>query len=58
MIILESQKNNKFLSIDNIRELVSKKGTPEDVVEISETNDELLKALRTLDPREQNIISP
>ena len=50
-------KKYKFLSIDNIRELVSKKGTPEDVVKISETNDELLKALRTLDSREQNIIA-
>lgn len=50
-------KKYKFLSIDSIKELVTKKKTPEDIVEKSETNDELLKALKTLDAREQNIIA-
>jgi RNA polymerase sigma-70 factor (TIGR02952 family) len=52
-----SFKKYKFLSIDTIKELVSKKKTPEDIVEISETNDELLKALNILDTRERNIIA-
>lgn len=56
MITLEVQKY-RFLSIDTIKELVSKKKTPEDIVETSETNDELLKALKTLDVREQNIVA-
>ncbi|CCQ96235.1 RNA polymerase, sigma-24 subunit, ECF subfamily [[Clostridium] ultunense Esp] len=52
-----SSKKYRFLSIDTIKELVSKKKTPEDIVETSETNDELLKALKTLDVREQNIVA-
>jgi len=52
-----SSKKHKFLSIDTIKELVSKKKTPEDIVEIYETNDELLKALKILDIREQNIVA-
>ena len=52
-----SQKKHKFLSIDTIKELVSKKKTPEDVVEIAETNGKLLKALNTLDKRERNIVA-
>ena len=52
-----SSKKYKFLSIDSIKELISKKKTPEDIVETSETNDELLKALRILDTREQNIVA-
>ena len=52
-----SSKKYKILSIDTIKELVSKKKTPEDIVGISETNDELLKALKTLDTREQNIVA-
>ena len=52
-----SSKKYKFLSIDNIKELAAKKKTPEHIVETSETNDELLKALKTLDTREQNILA-
>lgn len=52
-----SQKKHRFLSIDTIKELVSKRKTPEDIVEIAETNDKLLKALNTLDTRERNIVA-
>jgi RNA polymerase sigma-70 factor (ECF subfamily) len=40
-----------------IKDFISSKKTPEDIVEISETNDELLKALKTLGTRERNIIA-
>ena len=40
-----SLQNHKFFSIDAIKNLISKKTTPEDIVEIAETNDELLKTL-------------
>lgn len=49
-------KKHKFFSIDLIKNLISNKKTPEDVVEISETKDELLDALKILDKRDRNII--
>ncbi|MGN9163809.1 sigma-70 family RNA polymerase sigma factor [Tissierellaceae bacterium HCP3S3_D8] len=52
----ESEKY-KIFSIDLIKDFISSKKTPEDIVEISETNDELLKALKTLGTRERNIIA-
>ena len=52
-----SLKKTQIFSLDAIKELVSKKKTPEDIVEISETNDELLMALKILDTRERNIIA-
>lgn len=50
-------KKHKFLSIDTIKELVSRRRMPEDIVEIAETNDKLSKALNTLDTRERNIVA-
>ncbi|NLZ52073.1 MAG: sigma-70 family RNA polymerase sigma factor [Thermoanaerobacteraceae bacterium] len=50
-------QNHKFFSIDTIKNLISKKKTPEDIVEIAETNDELLKALSILDERERNLVA-
>lgn len=52
-----SLQNYKFFSIDAIKNLISKKTTPEDIVEIAETNDELLKALGVLNDREKNIVA-
>lgn len=52
-----SLKKHKTFSLDLIKEFVSGKQTPEDIVEIAETNDELLKALRVLDEREKNIVA-
>lgn len=50
-------QKRKFLPIDSIKNLISKKKTPEDIVEIAETNDELLKALSILDERERSIVA-
>lgn len=50
-------KRNKVLSIDYFKDLISNEKGPEDIVAISETNDELFKALRVLDARERNIIA-
>lgn len=50
-------KKHSFLSIDSIKELVSKKRTPEDILETSETKDKLFKALDILNERERNIVS-
>lgn len=50
-------KKYKIFSLDLIKDFVSRKQTPEAIVEIAETNDELLKALRVLDQREKNIIA-
>lgn len=52
-----SLQNNKILSIDTFKNLISGKKTPEDIVEIAETNDELLKALSILNERERNIVA-
>ncbi len=52
-----SSKKYKFFSIDTIKELVSKKKNPEDIVEIAETNDKLSKALNILNEREKNIVA-
>lgn len=52
-----SSQKHKFLSIDTIKELVSRRKNPEDIVEISETNEELLNALSILDTRERNIVA-
>lgn len=52
-----SLKKHKTFSLDLIKEFVSKKPTPEDVIETAETNDELLIALRILDEREKSIIA-
>ncbi|WFA08799.1 sigma-70 family RNA polymerase sigma factor [Tissierella sp. Yu-01] len=50
-------KKHKIFSIDSIKELVSSKKSPEDLIEIEETKGELLKALKILDLRERNIIA-
>ncbi|WP_353094155.1 sigma-70 family RNA polymerase sigma factor [Tissierella praeacuta] len=50
-------KKCKLFSIDKIRDLISNKGTPEKIIEIEETTDELLKALKILDEREKNIVA-
>lgn len=52
-----SLQNHKLFSIDTIKNLISGKKTPEDMVEIAETNDELLKALSILNERERNIVA-
>ncbi|WMM23876.1 sigma-70 family RNA polymerase sigma factor [Tissierella sp. MB52-C2] len=52
-----NRKKYNIFSIDGVKELISKMKTPEEIIEISETNDELLKALKILDPREKSIIS-
>ncbi|WZL73411.1 sigma-70 family RNA polymerase sigma factor [Clostridiaceae bacterium 35-E11] len=46
-----------FLSMDTIKEFISKRRSPEDMVEISETRDKLLLTLNSLNPRERNIVS-
>lgn len=50
-------KKHKVFPIDFIKDLISSKKTPQDVVEIEETKDELLDALKILDARERNIIA-
>lgn len=52
-----SLKRHNFLSIDAIKELISKERTPEDIVEIAETNGKLLKALNVLNERERGIVA-
>lgn len=52
-----SIKKQKVFPIDSIKELISTKKSPEDMIEIEETNKELLKALKVLDLRERNIIA-
>ena len=52
-----SLKKYKTFSLEVIKEFVSRKQTPEDIVEIAETNYELLKALRVLNERERNIVA-
>lgn len=52
-----SLQSHKFFSLDTFKNLISKKKTPESIVEITETNDELLKALNILNERERNIIA-
>lgn len=50
-------QKHKFFSIDAIKNLISKKKTPEDIVEIAETNDKLSDALKILNERERNIVA-
>lgn len=50
-------KKHKIFSIDSIKELVSVKKSPEDIIVTEETNEELLRALKFLDSRERNIIA-
>ncbi|AOY75801.1 sigma-70 family RNA polymerase sigma factor [Clostridium formicaceticum] len=54
-----SLKKQKFFSfsLDKVKQLVSREKTPEDMILITETNDELIKAIKTLDERERNIIA-
>lgn len=52
-----SLQKHKFFSIDTIKNLISKKKNPEDIVEIAETNDELSNALKVLNERERNIVA-
>lgn len=49
-------KHNIF-SIDSIKELVSGKNSPEDIVVIKETNEKLSNAIKILNTRERNIIA-
>ena len=51
-----STQKHTFISIDTIKELISRKKNPEDMVEILETNEELFKALNILNTRERNIV--
>lgn len=50
-------KKCKLFSIDKIKDLISNIGTPENIIEIEETNNELLEALKILDERERNIVA-
>lgn len=50
-------KKCKLFSIDKIKDLISHKEAPESIIEVQETNDELLKALKFLDERERNIVA-
>lgn len=50
-------KKHRIFSIDSIKELVSNKKSPEDIIETEETNEELLNALKVLDMRERTIIA-
>lgn len=52
-----SLKRHKFFSLDSIKELISKEKTPEEILEVSETNDKLLEALQGLNSKERNIIA-
>lgn len=52
-----SAKKHKSLPINSIKELVSKRKTPENIVEIAEANDKLSNALNTLNIRERNIVA-
>ena len=52
-----SLKKHRTFSLDLVKEFVSRKKTPEDIVEMVETNDELLKAIKVLDEREKNIVA-
>ena len=52
-----SQKKAQLFSIDSIKDLVSMRKTPEDIVEISETNDEILRSLRILKSRDRDIVA-
>lgn len=47
----------KLFSLDKIKELISPKKNPEDIVQITEINKELAKALNILNEREKNIIA-
>lgn len=49
-------KKRKIVSIDGILELESNKKTPEESIITSETNEEILKALRVLDERDRQIV--
>ncbi|WP_053954979.1 sigma-70 family RNA polymerase sigma factor [Inediibacterium massiliense] len=52
-----SIKKRKLFSLDGIKELISGEKTPERMVLIEETNDELFKILNLLSPRERNIVA-
>lgn len=52
-----STKKHRILSLDTIRELVSGRKDPENIIIKSETNDSLSKALNVLDTRERNIVA-
>ncbi len=50
-------KRNRIFSIDSVKEVVSSKKSPEDIIESEETNEELLRALKVLNVRERNMIA-
>lgn len=52
-----SIKKHRFFSLDNIMELFSRDKNPEDMTITAETNDNLMRSLKTLSLREQNIIA-
>lgn len=52
-----SQNKHRTFSLDLVKEFVSKKQTPDNIVEIAETNDELMGALKVLDEREKSIVA-
>ncbi|MBZ9607447.1 sigma-70 family RNA polymerase sigma factor [Clostridium estertheticum] len=52
-----SLKKHKLFSIDRIKDLVSKRKTPEEIILSAESNSELSKALKMLNERDRNIVS-
>ena len=52
-----SLKKHKIFSIDTIKDLVSLKKNPEEIMIALDSKDELLRALNTLDKRERNIVA-
>lgn len=51
------QKRKQFFSLEMVKELVSSKRDPENLMLKEEQNDQLMRALRQLDARERNIIA-
>lgn len=52
-----SQKRYRLLPLDIIKEFVSRDKTPESMVVVAETNDQLAQALNILNERERHIIA-
>jgi RNA polymerase sigma-70 factor (ECF subfamily) len=52
-----SVKKYKFFSLDLVKDFVSKDKTPEEILLIEETNEQLFNALKILNTKERNIIA-
>ncbi|SMF92453.1 RNA polymerase, sigma-24 subunit, RpoE [Paenibacillus uliginis N3/975] len=52
-----SLKKQKLFSLDAIKSLVSKEKNPEQLIEITDTNNKLAKALLVLSMRERNLVA-